>query len=89
MDFLPPVRCYTCGKPLGDLMMRCISKDDMGNDDKEWKKMFTPSKTSPDTMHSMGITRMCCKRHVLGWAGMCITDSFSIEKTPTNTSSCK
>ncbi len=49
---LPPVRCFTCGAPLGHLWAKYIERVKAGED---------PAKVLDD----LGVERYCCRRMLL------------------------
>ena len=46
---LPPVRCFTCGAPLGHLWFKYVERVSKGED---------PSRV----LDELGVTRYCCRR---------------------------
>ncbi|MCE4603838.1 MAG: DNA-directed RNA polymerase subunit N [Aeropyrum sp.] len=46
---LPPVRCFTCGRPIGHLWPR-------------FKELVESGKKPGDALDELGVTRYCCRR---------------------------
>ena len=72
---LIPVRCFTCNKVIGDkyLLYLKISGDiikEKGINPDEIRYMDTTKQQdySPygEAMNKLGLTKMCCRRHMLG-----------------------
>ncbi len=49
---MEPVRCFTCGKPLGDKY-------------EEFKKRVEGGENPKDVLDDLGVERYCCRRMVL------------------------
>ncbi|MCE4599288.1 MAG: DNA-directed RNA polymerase subunit N [Desulfurococcales archaeon] len=49
---LPPVRCFTCGAPLGHLWEEYVERVNNGEDPER-------------VLDSLGVTRYCCRRMLL------------------------
>ena len=49
---LPPVRCFTCGSPLGHLWEEYVRRVEKGEDPER-------------VLDSLGVTRYCCRRMML------------------------
>lgn len=79
-----PVRCFTCGKVIADkydYYMREVKKleateqdkkptvEDATEKDPTNSKFFDKLKTGK-IMDELGLTRYCCRRHMLGTADM-------------------
>lgn len=56
-----PVKCFTCGKPIGDKWYRyyTLTKDMDDPEDEE------QAKKRSEILAALGIKRMCCKIHFL------------------------
>jgi DNA-directed RNA polymerase subunit N (RpoN/RPB10) len=55
-----PIRCFTCGKVLADKWLYFKNK-------LQEEKSNGPDKAQTSKiLEGMGLTRMCCKRHMLG-----------------------
>ncbi len=52
-----PVRCFTCGKVIGDLYESYVSEIEMGGE---------PSKV----LESLGLDRFCCRKTILTHADL-------------------
>lgn len=68
-----PVRCFTCGKVLADKYEYYKKKvDEMEREQKQDAKDDSKHSTTFDgvktgkVMDDLGLTRMCCRRHMLG-----------------------
>lgn len=48
-----PVRCYSCGKPIGALW-------------DEYKKRVDAGEEAKKVLDDLGVTRYCCRRMLLG-----------------------
>ena len=62
-----PVRCFTCNKVLADVWEDFIAMSaEEQKDDKKatTEEGFTPERLG-DILKRLGITRICCKRHML------------------------
>ncbi|GBF08704.1 DNA-directed RNA polymerase subunit N [Aeropyrum pernix] len=46
---LPPVRCFTCGRPLGHLWPR-------------FRELVASGKTPGEALDELGVDRYCCRR---------------------------
>lgn len=60
---LPPVRCFSCGKPLADKQ----------EDFEERTKPSTngsASQSAEQVLSDLGVDRYCCRRMVLGYANI-------------------
>ncbi len=49
---LPPVRCFTCGAPIGHLW-------------DEFRKRISSGEDADDVLSSLGVYRYCCRRTLL------------------------
>ena len=49
---LPPIRCFTCGAPIGDLF-------------EEYKEKISAGKKPAEALDELGIKRYCCRRMFL------------------------
>ncbi len=49
---LIPIRCFTCGKPIGDKF-------------EQFKHLVEQGKSPADALDELGIDRYCCKRMFL------------------------
>jgi len=48
-----PVRCFSCGKPIGQLY-------------EKYKKLIESGKTQKEALDEVGLKRMCCRAQFLG-----------------------
>ena len=48
-----PVRCFSCGKPIGQLY-------------DKYKKLIESGKTQKEALDEIGLKRMCCRAQFLG-----------------------
>ncbi len=48
-----PVRCFSCGKPIGQLY-------------EKYKKLIEDGKNQKDSLDELGLKRMCCRAQILG-----------------------
>ena len=75
-----PIRCFTCGKTIADkydfyvmkvaqreqdIKKNKIKDDDKTKDEKEDDKRHFDSVQTGDILDSLGLTRYCCRRHML------------------------
>ena len=68
-----PIKCFTCGKVLGDKYLYYIKtvkeeKLNKGIDETEFIYLTeTTTKKTPEgkTLDKLGLTKMCCRRHML------------------------
>jgi len=68
-----PIKCFTCGKVLADkyrYFLEEVRKDKKDNNlDEEAVIYFTKENTSKTAegkvLDQLGLTRMCCRRHML------------------------
>lgn len=65
-----PIRCFTCNKVLADKWnwyQAKLKEDNDGTAHQQHHKAMTKDidKNKADILESMGITKMCCKRHML------------------------
>lgn len=74
-----PVRCFTCGKVLGDKwnyyqkkyeekkakMKESIEKES-DKENSEYDLAFYENWGYTDILDELGLTRLCCRRHMLG-----------------------
>lgn len=80
---LIPIRCFTCGKVLANMYdyyvrqvetLKLKKKGEQGEDkDKDKDKTATPyfdAVKTNEIMDKMGLTRYCCRRHMLGTVDM-------------------
>jgi len=73
---LIPVRCFTCNKVLGDKynLYKELSEKYIQEGDLNPKEIRYIDTTKPDqeyspygrAMNELGLTKMCCRRHMLG-----------------------
>lgn len=54
---LPEIRCFTCGKPIGDKYEKFVAIKEQG-------------KTANEAFDELAIERYCCKRMWLGYANL-------------------
>ena len=54
---LIPIRCFTCGKPVGDKYAA-------------YQKELSEGKKAPEAFEDLGIDRFCCKRMFVGQADL-------------------
>jgi DNA-directed RNA polymerase subunit N (RpoN/RPB10) len=74
---LIPVRCFTCGKTLADkwdwydeeVKKVQEQKKEEKTEEKKEDKYFDKVKTG-EIMDKLGLTRYCCRRHMLGQVDM-------------------
>lgn len=80
---LIPIRCFTCGKTLADKwdwyeeevkklekkLEEDLEKKQQVAEDMEEMKYFDKVK-SKDILDKLGLTRYCCRRHMLGQVDM-------------------
>jgi DNA-directed RNA polymerase subunit N (RpoN/RPB10) len=64
-----PVRCFTCGRVLGDkwlYWLREVEKNgnDNDNDNAALLRHFD-ARFHGDLLDTLGLTRICCRRHML------------------------
>jgi DNA-directed RNA polymerase subunit N len=52
MPMLPPIRCFTCGAPLGHLW-------------EEFKGRTSSGESAEEVLSSLGVYRYCCRRTLL------------------------
>ncbi len=52
-----PVRCFTCGKVIGDLYESYVQQIEMGED-------------PPKVLESLGLDRFCCRKTILTHADL-------------------
>ena len=67
-----PVKCFTCGKVLGDkyrFYVREVRKVKSSNDDYSKVTYLTQSNTEKTSegkiLDRMGLNKICCRRHML------------------------
>ena len=62
-----PVRCFTCGKVIGDKWEKYLEKVEASEIIHADTDSLKKDHKSPEfeAMESLGITRMCCRRHFL------------------------
>lgn len=72
---LIPVRCFTCNKVIGDkyniylsiateiMKEKNINPEDIRYMDTTKKQTFSPY---GEAMNKLGLTKLCCRRHMLG-----------------------
>lgn len=73
---LIPVRCFTCGKVLGDKWEYYEKKsNDLKNEQKEHDSVspidkrniaFYEQYGTKNILDDLGLVRLCCRRHMLG-----------------------
>ena len=78
MDFLPPIRCFTCNLPLMgkwktylDLVATYRKQD--GRDEKDdlvYLTSTTKVTAEGRAMNDLGLIRECCRRHFLTHPGV-------------------
>tara|TARA_B100000401_G_C52635225_1_gene638019 strand:+ start:379 stop:624 length:246 start_codon:yes stop_codon:yes gene_type:complete len=70
-----PIRCFTCGKVLGDKWNAFVEerKKNLEDEDGEEKETmtekglaFSSSNGSAKILNKYGLKRLCCRRHMLG-----------------------
>ena len=74
---LIPIRCFTCGKTLADkwdwydeeVKKMQEQKKEEKTEEKKEEKYFDKVKTG-EIMDKLGLTRYCCRRHMLGQVDM-------------------
>ena len=74
-----PVKCFTCGKVLGDKYLfylknvRKIKIDEkLENTDVNYLTEITTKKTPEGrVLDQLGLTKMCCRRHMLTHVDIC------------------
>ena len=65
-----PVKCFTCGKVLGDLYLYYLKKvrqEKIKNNDEIvyiTAETFTKS-AEANVLDDLGLTKICCRRHML------------------------
>ena len=64
-----PVRCFTCGKVLAD-KWRTFEKNALDKTDAKEGTHSSFECNYGDIMSKMGITKLCCRRHMLGHVDM-------------------
>lgn len=57
---LPPVRCFTCGKPIGHMFGHFMLKTSSAT-----LLLLEPGEAKRVLEEELGVTRSCCKRHFL------------------------
>ncbi|MEF8848919.1 MAG: DNA-directed RNA polymerase subunit N [Candidatus Thermoplasmatota archaeon] len=58
-----PIRCFTCGKVLGDIYEKYKKRAEAYNQAiKEGKK---PKETPKEILDDLGVNRYCCRRMIL------------------------
>ena len=75
---LIPIRCFTCGKTLADKWdyyddeVKKLAKEhaESKQSDKEDPLKFFDKVHSGKIMDKLGLTRYCCRRHMLGQVDM-------------------
>lgn len=60
-----PVRCMTCGKVLADKWEYYVKHSKELEKDKDAPKHFEKT-LSGKVLDELGLTKMCCRRHMLG-----------------------
>jgi DNA-directed RNA polymerase subunit N (RpoN/RPB10) len=78
MDFLPPIRCFTCNLPLMgkwktylDLVTTYRTQDGRAEKDELVYLTSTTKVTAEGrAMNDLGLTRECCRRHFLTHPGV-------------------
>ena len=66
-----PVKCFTCGKVLADKYLYYLKevnkrKIDKGDDDVQYLTKDNMKKTPEgEVLDSLGLTKMCCRLHML------------------------
>lgn len=60
---MPAVRCFSCGKPIGD-KVEAFDKLVNANGGKD------NNKTAEQVMDELGVDRFCCRRMVLGYTNL-------------------
>jgi len=73
---LIPVRCFTCGKVLADKWdwyneeVKKLEEEKPKKEAKEEETKFFDKVKSAEIMDKLGLTRYCCRRHMLGQVDM-------------------
>lgn len=65
-----PVRCFTCGKVLADkwayYKRRCAELEDGKAEQRQAPSSFFESSSKGAVLDELGLTKVCCRRHMLG-----------------------
>jgi DNA-directed RNA polymerase subunit N (RpoN/RPB10) len=65
-----PIRCFTCGKVLADkyeyYKKRISDKEKAQKEAKTQEPQENKEIKTGDILDELGLTRMCCRRHMLG-----------------------
>lgn len=76
-----PIKCFTCGKVLADKWMyfkaqstaidtetdtESMTVDDLKIDDSNRRENYFESNPKGKLLDKMGLTKICCRRHMLG-----------------------
>jgi DNA-directed RNA polymerase subunit N (RpoN/RPB10) len=78
MNWLPPIRCYTCNLPIMGKwrtyldMVKAFRKQDGRPENDELMYLTTTTKITAEgrAMDELGLTRECCRRHFLTHPGV-------------------
>jgi DNA-directed RNA polymerase subunit N (RpoN/RPB10) len=71
-----PVRCFTCGKVIADkydyFVQKCNEREKAAASSTatEAKYKHFDTVTKGDILNDIGLTRYCCRRHMLGQVDM-------------------
>jgi DNA-directed RNA polymerase subunit N (RpoN/RPB10) len=68
MSFFP-IRCYSCGKPIGGLYDMYMKNKELSNSEAIIKDAVEPLKLG-DLMNKMGLTRTCCRSMIMGYVDL-------------------
>jgi DNA-directed RNA polymerase I, II, and III subunit RPABC5 len=78
MDFPIPVRCYTCNLPIAgkwkeyQRLIKTYRREEGRAPDSEIMYLTTDTKVTAEgrALNDLGLTRECCRRHLLTHAGV-------------------
>ena len=71
-----PIRCFTCGKVIADKYdfyidkVNKLEKEKLAEGELEKKEKFFDTLHTGEILNSIGLTRYCCRRHLLSTVDM-------------------
>jgi len=65
-----PIRCFTCGKVVADKYDYYIEEVNKLEKEKKSDMKFFDSIHTKEILNSIGLTRYCCRRHMIATVDM-------------------